>query len=513
MRILFPAFLLFALMIAVSDAAGQDKSNYQLTGDSLYKEKNYKGAIENYNKAIETSKENKTKLAVLLDKRAQVEIDQNEYKKAIEDESAAVLLDSSLYNNYWNRGIAYENIGDYQLAISDYNKAIELSQNNKGNLSILYDNIGVDECHQKNYKKAIESHSQAILYNSKNGDAYWHRALAYNLNGDYQLAINDYSTAMFYNFDPEDLATLYDNRGNNKRQLKQNREAISDYNTAIKLNPKKGKYFGHRGLAYQNNSDYQLAIDDFGTAILYFQQPKIDLAILYNYLAINKMALHKPDKALFDVTKAIELNQNNGYFYFTRGNIYSQMGKSKEAINDFTKAMDFYKGNPKIQAILHSSNATNLYIINENQKVIDECTIAIALDPNSSNSYFTRGKVYLKRIVNKDKALKDFNKVIGLDTSKSTVSYIFSQFYIGNTDVAMQCLQQQVLKTSSIDDVLNHYYNIACMFSIMNKPTESIVYLRKAIESGYSKEFAANDEDFDNIRKMPDYIALMGKGM
>jgi hypothetical protein len=46
----------------------------------------------------------------------------------------------------------------------------------------------------------------------------------------------------------------------------------------------------------------------------------------------------------------------------------------------------------------------------------------------------------------------------------------------------------------------------------MNKPDEANTYLKKAIEAGYSKEFAANDEDFDNIRKTPDYIALMATG-
>jgi hypothetical protein len=43
----------------------------------------------------------------------------------------------------------------------------------------------------------------------------------------------------------------------------------------------------------------------------------------------------------------------------------------------------------------------------------------------------------------------------------------------------------------------------------MNKPEEANIYLKKAIDSGYSKKFAANDEDFDNIRKTPDYVALM----
>ncbi|MDN5288695.1 MAG: hypothetical protein JWR38_4969 [Mucilaginibacter sp.] len=510
MKIQLSALLLLALMVVTLNANSQVKTDYQKIGDTLYENKDYKSAIENYTKGVNATQHNKIKLAVLLDKRAQAKIDLELYKEAIKDETAAILADPNFGDAYWNRGIAYADNEEYQFAIDDYTKAMLFNKDSKEHLSLLMDNRGVNERKLKHYKKAIDDHTQAIILDNKNGDAYWHRGMAYHSNGDHQLAIDDYTMAMIYNQDDaEDLATLYDNRGENKRLLKQYREAVNDFNMAIRLNPKNGNFYWHRGLACQNNTDYQLAINDFNMAIPYYQDDKSEQAILYNNLAINEMALHQPQKALDYVSKAIELNQQNGYFYWSRGNIYSQVGESKQAIDDFTKTMDFYKDNKMILSALHSECATNLYILNQDQQVIDECNIAITFNPKSTFPYFTRGKVYLKRIVNKEKAIQDFNKVIELDTSKGTVSYIFSQFYIGNTDLAMQKLQEQVLKTVNADDVLNHYYNIACMFSIMNKPDEANVYLKKAIDSGYSKKFAANDEDFDNIRKTPDYIALM----
>lgn len=506
----FPVSFLFVFAMAFLQAFGQTKIDYQKIADSLYDSKDYKGAIDNYTKAININKLNKIKLAVLLDKRAQVENDLELYKKAIEDESAAILANPNFGDAYWNRGIAYNKNGDHQLAINDYTKAMLFNKNDKEDLSTLYDNCGINERKLKNYKKAIDDHTQAILLNSKNGDAYWHRGIAYNNNHEYQKAIDDYTTAMFYNQENvEDLATLYKNRAVNKRLLKQYKDAINDFNTALQLSPANGGVYWDRGLTYQYNSDYQLAINDFNSAISYYQNDKNNQAILYNNMAINAAALRQLLKALDYVSKAIELNPQNGYFYWSRGNIYSQEGECKLAIDDFTKSMDFYKDNKRILAALHSENASNYYILKQSQQVIDECNTAISFYPANADPYFTRGKVYLKRIVNKENAINDFKKVIELDTSKATVSYIFSQFYIGNTELALQKLQDQVLKTVSTDDVLNHYYNIACMFSIMNKPDEANIYLKKAIESGYSKKFAANDEDFDNIRKTPEYIALM----
>ena len=507
-----PVLLLFVLAITTATSYAQVKTDYQLAGDSLFKNKDYQGAIDNYTKAIDNSKNDKIKLALLLNKRSLVKLTNKQYTEVIKDESEAILANPHFGFAYWNRGVGYNGVGEYQHAIDDYTTAMLYLKDNKRSLAVLYDNRGSSKRKLHQIKEAIEDFTQSIQLNSQKGGTYWNRGLAYDNIGEHQLAIDDYTTAMFYyQEDTEDLATLYGNRGVNKRALRQYTSAINDFNTAAKLNPKRRQTYWDRGLTYQYNGDAQLAVNDFNTAIPYYGDNKTDQANLYNLIAINEMSQYQTQKALADVNKAIELNAQNGYYFWIRGGIYSQTGKSEWAIDDYTKTMSFYKDNKEIQVLLHDEIATNLYILKRDQKVIDECTAAIALNPNYANPYFTRGKVYLKRIINKQQAFKDFNKVIELDTSKSTVSYIFSQLYIGNSDLAMQKLQEQVLKTVNASAVLTHYYNIACMFSIMNKPDEANTYLKKAIESGYPKEFAANDEDFDNIRKTPDYITLMAE--
>jgi Flp pilus assembly protein TadD len=44
------------------------------------------------------------------------------------------------------------------------------------------------------------------------------------------------------------------------------------------------------------------------------------------------------DKAITDHTKAIELNPNNAQAYNDRGDVYSIVGKNKEAEADYAKA-------------------------------------------------------------------------------------------------------------------------------------------------------------------------------
>ena len=49
-----------------------------------------------------------------------------QYQLAIEDFNKAISLKPDYANAYYNRGIAYVKLGQYQLAIEDYNKAISL---------------------------------------------------------------------------------------------------------------------------------------------------------------------------------------------------------------------------------------------------------------------------------------------------------------------------------------------------------------------------------------------------
>ena len=102
--------------------------------------------------------------------------------------------------------------------------------------------------------------------------------------------------------------------------------------------------------------------------------------------------------------------------------------------------------------------------------------------------------------------------MIQLDTTKKTIDYIFSLFYVGRGDEAAAILQNDVLNTTDNAIVLGDYYNLACLYSLMNKPDEANIYLKKAIDGGYAKKYAIADEDLDNIRNTDDYKSTIGNG-
>jgi tetratricopeptide (TPR) repeat protein len=150
--------------------------------------------------------------------------------------------------------------------------------------------------------------------------------------------------------------------------------------------------------------------------------------------------------------------------------------------------------------------------LNQFDKVISDCSTAIAINPENGAAYYYRGKVYFKKLDKKDLAAGDFNKVLQLDTSHKTFGYIFSLFYIGKGEDATGILQRQILNTTDEHAVLTAYYNLACLYSLMNKPDEANSYLKMAVDRGYNKKYAAADEDLDNIRNTADYKSIIGSG-
>ena len=51
-------------------------------------------------------------------------------------------------------------------------------------------------------------------------------------------------------------------------------------------------------------------------------------------------SLGKPEEAIKDYTKAIELDPKDAEAYNNRGTEFSSLGKSEEAIKDYTKAIE-----------------------------------------------------------------------------------------------------------------------------------------------------------------------------
>ena len=96
------------------------------------------------------------------------------------------LSDAEVHNN---RGFAYCQIGQYDQAISDFSKAIEINPR----LAPAYNNRGAAYLYKAQYDQAILDLSKAIEINPRLAHAYNNRGWAYMKNRQYDQAISDFN--------------------------------------------------------------------------------------------------------------------------------------------------------------------------------------------------------------------------------------------------------------------------------------------------------------------------------
>lgn len=146
-----------------------------------------------------------------------------EYKNAEIDNIRAIQFDSKNSDSYYNLGICYDNLGDSNLAIEQYSKAIELSPYWNDN---YYYNRALCYVDVKEYEKAKSDYDEAININNQDANYFWGRGfMSYTLKY-YDASIEDYSEAIKLD---STTSSLFYNRGISYYEINFFDEAILDF--------------------------------------------------------------------------------------------------------------------------------------------------------------------------------------------------------------------------------------------------------------------------------------------
>jgi len=225
--------------------------------------------------------------------------------------------------------------------------------------------------------KAIEEYTQAIALNPDYVEAYIYRGFAYYNRGTFtsdagqhELAVKDFRKVVAMK---PGTYSAYLAQGSIYIHQKEFEKGIEEVNKAIALDPDEALAYGLRGFIYmqEKNKDPEKVIADSSKAInigglwsaiaysnrgvtLLFAKKQYDRAIDDLSRAIELTPRNAPaymargialafkgefNRALDDVSQSIELNQKIPVAYNIRGLIYAQMGNPR-AIADFQKACD-----------------------------------------------------------------------------------------------------------------------------------------------------------------------------
>src|SRR6516225_5094213 len=118
----------------------------------------------------------------------------------IEEGQQAPAILATAHNN---RGVAYKVKGDYDLALKDYDQAIQLNPNAASH----YNNRGIIYRLKHDYDRAIADYDAAIWLKSDYVAAFYNRALTYVDKRDYDRALADFGVVLKFN--PKSALALY----------------------------------------------------------------------------------------------------------------------------------------------------------------------------------------------------------------------------------------------------------------------------------------------------------------
>jgi tetratricopeptide (TPR) repeat protein len=165
------------------------------------------------------------------------------------------------------------------------------------------------------------------------------RGIAYRNKGDWKQAIREFDAAIKQN--PKDYYA-YAWRGRAYGAIDKHDAAIADCSTAIKLNPNDAASYLNRGKAYGSKGDYARAISDATVCIRLTggtnQVPYANRG--RDYLAQERFSL-----ALADFKEALRLEPADAIALLGRGDCYAKLHLYKSAIADYTTAIKLSETN------------------------------------------------------------------------------------------------------------------------------------------------------------------------
>lgn len=162
--------------------------------------------------------------------------------------------------------------------------------------------------------------------------AYNNRGNAYNAEGKYELAIQDYDESIKLN---PDYAKPFNNRGVAYRKKGDYDRAVADFDAAIKIDPNYADAFANRAEVYQKKGDYGGALKDFDEAIRL--QPTS--AAVLNERCWTRAIIGELQGALADCNEAIRLQPNLAVAFDSRGFTHLKLGQWELAIADYNSAL------------------------------------------------------------------------------------------------------------------------------------------------------------------------------
>ncbi|TPX58913.1 hypothetical protein SpCBS45565_g07874 [Spizellomyces sp. 'palustris'] len=448
-------------------------------------------------------------------------------QEGVEDLGTAIKLDPKFFESYMTRASYHHLKGNYVNGVDDCNEALKIEPTSIR----AYLLRGACNCKLHQFTLALNDFTRAVALDRTSHFAFYNRAVTYQLMGDDQSAIKDYSIAMLLHNDsnayrnrgllywkqgdpanalldlyaardafPED-PRLHGLLGLCLQTLGKVQESVEAFSAAIAVNPYmteaylgRGNVYALQGLTASARKDYlrvlhmyprcsealvnmaytmqaenrpKRAYDLFSTALVL--DPKCEEAL--EGRSVVHFALKNFFGALVDICKAIELSPCNCEYLTNRGVVYQALGDNVSALQNYKLAIKY---NPSY-ALAHL-NAANLYFYQKRwEQALEAYDATLQLSPSMVSAYVNRGitKAILKDTTG---ALSDFDHAADLNPSLPEVFF--------NRGHVMQTLDRH-------EDAERDYSRVLALC-----PLDSLAHTRRGDARGHQANISGAMHDY-----------------
>ncbi len=232
--------------------------------------------------------------------RAASAYDAGDYEQAIVDYSLFILLNPTFSQGYYWRGMSYIGLEDYDSAVADLSRALQLPSPSPEFTAEIYANRSAIYAQQEQIDLALADLDAGLLANDESPDLHYRRGLIY---------VNQ----------------------------ERNEAALADLNAVVELAPNFPNAYSVRGYVHQQLGDLDSAAADYTRLIALTP----DDPIAYRDRAAIYIQMEDYAAALADYNEVITLRPNSAGVYLSRGYVHSQLGNQVEAAADYLEWIRF----------------------------------------------------------------------------------------------------------------------------------------------------------------------------
>ena len=407
-------------------------------------------------------------------------------------------------DSYVAIGKALHSLGQYELAINQFSKAIELYQALQNRLMIIecLNLLAMCKESQALYNQAIEFLDQALIYSkeigteAKIGETIYQLATCHRKKGSFDTAMDLYKQAL----------NIFEKLGNQKQI---------------------GLIYNHMGLNVQGKGEYYKSIEYIQKAldIAVQQNDKVNISNRLNNIGLAHQAMGNTNESLsfYSQTLVIDTSLNDkpkmAISFNNIGGIYTNLGQFEKALEYFNQSLEIYK-------LLNNKNG------------ISFSYSCIALNYYQERKY-SESKEYYVKCIEIDKELGDNVSLAGNYIGLGNVYYTD-----GNNDEAREYYIQALELYKNMEDeysmaIMNNnlgniehslgkYYDAIGRYKLAfefykkteDKPNTAMLLINMAISHDGTKEYSLSEEfyksalaiytELKDVRNMAKTYASLG---